>query len=279
MGAYGTKGPLSHLPGYDPLIQGFTGICHVTGPKGGDPCRVGVPVVDLGTGMWAVIGIQAALMRRQVTGCGGVVDVSLFDTAMGWMTLAMSTVMVTGKTPGRYGTRGPGALAPNQGFAAADGMIMITAGTDPQFTRLAQALGCPQWAHDERFNSARTRAENAVELCQQMEDVIATESRSVWMERLNEANVPNAPIHTPLETFEHPQTQASGLLQGRRRRGGSANRNPPDYRWQTLALSPSRPRTGRTQRTAVRAYPYRASGPRPSPRQSSQGRSPSHMTR
>ena len=214
MGAYGTKGPLSHLPGYDPLIQGFTGICHVTGPKGGDPCRVRVPVVDLGTGMWAVIGIQAALMRRQVTGCGGVVDVSLFDTAMGWMTLAMSTVMVTGKTPGRYGTRGPGALAPNQGFAAADGMIMITAGTDPQFTRLAQALGCPQWAHDERFNSARTRAENAVELCQQMEDVIATESRSVWMERLNEANVPNAPIHTPLETFEHPQIQASGLLQG-----------------------------------------------------------------
>lgn len=213
MGAFGAEGPLSHLPGYDPLMQAFTGMCHVTGPHGGEPCRVGVPVIDIGTGMWAVIGIQAALMRRAHTGQGGVVDVSLFETAMGWMSIAMSTVMVTGKSPGRYGTRGPGGVVPNQGFQAADGIIMITAGTDAQFRRLSSALGHPEWAQDEKYASAIGRNENAAELCDAMSEVLLGRTRAEWMQRLNEANVPNAPIHTPPEALAHPHTEASGLLQ------------------------------------------------------------------
>jgi crotonobetainyl-CoA:carnitine CoA-transferase CaiB-like acyl-CoA transferase len=220
MGAYGPKGPLSHLPGYDPLIQAFSGICHVTGPADGDPCRLGVPVIDIGTGMWAVIGIQAALMRRHETGQGGVVDVSLFDTAMGWMTLAMSTVMVTGKSPGRYGTRGPGAVMPNQGFAAADGLILITAGTDAQFARLSTVLGCPQWSDDPRYASAPERAKNGAALAGLIAEVIRTRPRSEWISMLNVANVPNAPINTPAEALNHPHTVASGILQ--KGRDGSA---------------------------------------------------------
>ncbi len=206
-------GPLSDRPGYDPLIQAFTGICHVTGPVNGEPCRVGVPLVDMGTGMWAVIGIQAALIRRQVSGQGGVVDVSLFDTAMGWLTMAMSSVMLTGIDPGRHGTRGPGAVIPNQGFETADGMIMIMAGTDPQFHRLAEALGRSEWATDERFASAPARSAHAEELSGLMADVLATRPRADWMRTLDAVNVPNAALHSPREALEHPHTLASGVLQ------------------------------------------------------------------
>ncbi|MBV1876998.1 MAG: CoA transferase [Pseudomonadales bacterium] len=213
IGAYGTEGPMSQLPGYDPLMQAFTGICHVTGPAQGEPCRVGVPVVDIGTGMWSVIGILASLMQRQQTGEGGVVDVALYETAMAWMTGAMGGVAKTGKVPGRFGTRGPGGLAPNRGYEAADGTIMITAGTNYHFGKLCRALGHEEWVEDERFKTAMSRHKNEVEMSGLIGAVVATQSRAYWMDKLNEVNVPNAPIQNPVEAFEHAQAKVSGILQ------------------------------------------------------------------
>ena len=213
IGAFGASGPLSRLPGYDPLMQAFAGICHVTGPEDGEACRVGVPVIDLGTAMWAVIGIQAALLRRHATGIGGVVDVSLFETAVGWMSFNMSSVMQTGKAAGRYGTRGPGGLAPNRGYEASDGVLLITAGTNAQFRRLADVLGLPELAEDERFGTPVSRSRNEEAMSEKIAAVIRTETREYWMKKLAAAAVPSAPIHTPVEAFHHPQMQASGMIQ------------------------------------------------------------------
>ena len=213
LGAFGGDGEMSRLPGYDPLMQAFTGMCHVTGPEGGEPCRVGVPVVDMGTGMWAAMGILTRLLTRKDTGKGGQVDVALYETAMTWMSMPMASVMATGKSPGRYGLRGPGGLAPNRGYEASDGVMIITAGTNYQFRKLCAALGHPEWAGDERFTTPRGRSKYETEMSGLIADVIRTQTRAHWMRVLDEVGVPNAPVHTPVEAFAHPQTSASGLLQ------------------------------------------------------------------
>ncbi|MFZ5932265.1 MAG: CaiB/BaiF CoA transferase family protein [Pseudomonadota bacterium] len=214
LGAFGGTGEMSRLPGYDPLMQAFTGMCDVTGPEGGEQCRVGVPVVDMGTGMWAAMGILTKLLARKEDGKGGQVDVALYETAMTWMSMPMASVMATGKSPGRYGLRGPGGLAPNRGYQASDGVMIITAGTNYQFRKLCAALGHPEWAQDERFTTPRGRSKYETEMSALIGDVIRTQTRAHWMRVLDEVGVPNAPVHTPVEAFNHPQTQASGLIQG-----------------------------------------------------------------
>ncbi|MBV1906424.1 MAG: CoA transferase [Pseudomonadales bacterium] len=213
IGAFGSEGDMSRLPGYDPLMQAFTGLCHVTGPEDGEPCRVGVPVVDLGTGMWSVIGILSSLLRKKDSGEGGVIDVALYETAMAWMSGSMANVARTNAVPGRYGTRGPGGLAPNRGYETSDGTLLITAGTDYHFGKLCRVLGHPEWATDDKFVTSRDRFQNEVLMSSKIGSVIATQSRAYWMEKLNAVNVPNAPVQTPLEAFNHPQAKQSGILQ------------------------------------------------------------------
>lgn len=214
LGAFGDVGPLNRLPGYDGLLQAFSGMCYVTGPEDGEACRVGVPVNDMGTGMWAVIGILTKLLTRKETGKGGIVDVALFETAMTWMSMHVSSTLATGKMPGRYGIRGVPGTAPNRSYAASDGPMIITANTPPQFRNLSATLGHPEWANDERFTTPVLRSQNDAELSRLIGSVIQTNTREYWMDRLNEASVPNAPVHTPLEAINHPQLAASGLLQG-----------------------------------------------------------------
>ncbi|MEQ1889997.1 MAG: CoA transferase [Alphaproteobacteria bacterium] len=213
LGAFGGSGEMSLLPGYDPLMQAFTGMCHVTGPENGEPCRVGVPIVDMGTGMWAAMGILTKLLARKDDGKGGQVDVALYETAMTWMAMPMANVMATGKSPGRYGLRGPGGIAPNRGFTAQDGVLIITVGTNGQFRKLCAMLGHPEWADDERFGTPMLRSRHELALSQLIGDVIGTRPRAHWMAELEKIAVPHAPVHTPLEAFNHPQTQASGLVQ------------------------------------------------------------------
>ncbi|MEE4283276.1 MAG: CoA transferase [Pseudomonadales bacterium] len=213
LGAYGSEGPLADRPGYDPLIQAFSGMASVTGPEDGEPCRVGVPVNDFGTGMWAVMGVQAGLMRRSRTGKGGLVDVSLLDTALGYMSLSLTAAAITGKAQGRHGLAGPGGLVPNEGFETADGVLIITAGTDAQFAKLCAVLDHPEWAQDERFNTAGGRHRHASLLRELLSASLGTRTRAQWMELLDARGVPNSPVFAPLETLEHPQTQACGMIQ------------------------------------------------------------------
>jgi len=210
--AFGAKGPLVDRPGYDPLMQAFGGIMSVTGEAGGDPVRVGPSLVDVGTGMWAVIGILSALRRRSETGEGCEIDTSLYETSLSWMQSHIASYVVTGKVPGKRGTENP-SLAPYKVFKAADEHVMIAAGNDNLFRRLAGALGHPQWLDDPRFATNPERVRNRELVNASVQAVVETRNRADWIAALEAVGVPCAPLQTLDQVMEHPQTKALGMLQ------------------------------------------------------------------
>lgn len=212
LGAFGAKGPLSEAPGYDPLMQAFGGIMSITGEEGRPPVRVGPSIIDMGSGMWAVIGILAALHRRDATGLGCEVDTSLYETAMAWMTVPSALYLASGKRPRRTGSEAA-MLAPYKAYKAADGYLVITAGNDNLFRRLAQALGHPEWADDRRFTTNADRIQNRETLNAMLDAVLETAPRSHWIERLEPVGVPAAPLQSVDEMLAHAQTKALGMMQ------------------------------------------------------------------
>ncbi len=141
--AFGVRGPLSHLPGYDPLMQAYSGLMSVNGHPGQEPARVGTSIVDMGTGMWAALGVVAALRQRDATGRAVEVTTALFETALMWMSYHAMGYLGSGAVPAAQGS-GTAMIAPYQAFPTADGFAMIGAASDALFTRLAAALGCPE---------------------------------------------------------------------------------------------------------------------------------------
>jgi crotonobetainyl-CoA:carnitine CoA-transferase CaiB-like acyl-CoA transferase len=211
LGAYGSEGPLNELPGYDPMIQAFSGIMSVTGEEDRAPSRVGVPFVDLGTGMWLAIGVLAAINQRHQTGEGGVVDVSLFETALAWMTMQFGINAATGVVPKRAGS-GIRGVAPNKAFETADGQIMITALNNKLFFALADVLGHPEWKDDLELADARMRGKNRTRVNDMVQEALLTRSRDDWVKILRPAGVPCSPIQDTAEVLAHPQTTAMGMI-------------------------------------------------------------------
>ncbi len=212
LGAYGSVGPLSKHPGYDPLMQAFAGLMSVTGEAGQEPVRTGYSVVDAGTGMWAGNAILAALLHRERTGEGCQVDVSLYETALAWMSVAAAHYQSCGEIPGRYGS-GASSIAPYRAYATADGHIVVAAGNNTLFERLSQLLGHPEWPNDPRFVGNAERVANREVLDALIGGKIATQTTAQWAERLEAAGVPNAPVQNIKQALEHPQTQALGMVQ------------------------------------------------------------------
>jgi crotonobetainyl-CoA:carnitine CoA-transferase CaiB-like acyl-CoA transferase len=212
LGAFGRVGPLRERPGYDPMMQAYSGLMSLLGEDGRPPVRVSVSIIDMATGMWAAIGILSMLQQRQHTGRGGIVDTSLYETALAWMTIPLSGYLANGEIPQRHGS-GVDMIAPYQAFAASDGWIMVGAGNDNLFRRLAQALGRPSLAEDPRFRSNRDRVVNRRILIPILSDIFAHEPVATWAERLDREGIPNGPIHNIDQVVADAQTEALQMIQ------------------------------------------------------------------
>jgi crotonobetainyl-CoA:carnitine CoA-transferase CaiB-like acyl-CoA transferase len=212
LGAFGATGPLKDRPGYDPLMQAHGGLMSLMGEDGRPPVRVGVSIIDLSTGMWAVIGILSALQERGRTGKGGLVDTSLYESALNWMGIAISNYMGSGQLPKRQGS-GASQIVPYQAFRTSDGWIMVLAGNDNLFRRMCEALGRKELAEDDRFRTNSARVVNREPLVALLQDLLAGHPTAWVREKLDAVNVPNGPIQTVDQVVADPQTEALGILQ------------------------------------------------------------------
>ena len=212
IGAFGRTGPLRDAPGYDPLIQAASGIMSVTGEADGGPVRVGVSLVDYMTGMWAALGIVAALGERERTGGGATLDTSLYETALGLMSYHLTGFVATGAAPGRLGTEFP-LIVPYQAFATRDGHLMVAAAHDRLFRRLCVAIDLPELPKDPRFGTNPARVENRVALGETLGARFAEDTSDAWLERLGAAGVPAAPVQDVVAVAAHPQTEALAMFE------------------------------------------------------------------
>jgi formyl-CoA transferase/CoA:oxalate CoA-transferase len=212
IGAFGARGPLSGQPGYDPLLQAAAGIMSVTGEADGPPVRVGVSLIDLGTGVWAALGVLAALYERERTGAGRTLEVSLYETALSLLSSQLVGYLGSGFVPGREGSAFP-QIVPYQVFPTRDGELMIVAGNDKLFVSLCGALGTPELAADPRFATNPDRVTNRGELIGLLEEQTRRRESEELFQAIVAAGVPVSPVHDVGEAARHPQTEALGILQ------------------------------------------------------------------
>jgi crotonobetainyl-CoA:carnitine CoA-transferase CaiB-like acyl-CoA transferase len=208
VGAFGKVGPLSELPGYDPLLQAFGGIMSVTGEPDRSGVRVGASIIDQGTGMWAALGIVAALHA----GGGHTVDVSLFETAIGQLPYQVTAFLSGDAVPGRHGTAFP-LISPYQVFRVREADVMIAAGNDGLFQRLCDALDLHELADDARFATNPDRVSRREELAALIQERVHDEPLADLLARLERAGVPAAPVNDVGQAAGHEQTAALGLIQ------------------------------------------------------------------
>jgi CoA:oxalate CoA-transferase len=217
---FGHSGPFSDLPGYDMVVQAMGGVMSLTGWPDSPPARVGTSFGDLGAALFATIGIVSALYKRTKDAQGGRVDIGMLDCQAALMETALARYDVEGKVPTRTGDSHP-SLAPFETFAAQDGRFVIAAGNDQLFMLMADALEAPYIALDARFVSNDLRCRNRPALVEAIEAVTKTHPQQYWIDRLNAAGVPCAPINTIDKLFTHPQLLARDMIiQVQGERGG-----------------------------------------------------------
>jgi crotonobetainyl-CoA:carnitine CoA-transferase CaiB-like acyl-CoA transferase len=214
LGAFGAVGPLRDKPGYDPMMQAYSGLMSLLGEDGRPPVRVPASIVDMGAGMWSVIGILAALQERGRTGKGGIVETSLYETGLAWMSIYLAGFLANREIPARHGS-GVDMIVPYQAFAAADGYMMVAAGNDNLFRRLCAVLDRPGLAEDPRFRSNKDRVAHREELVPILSEIFVSKERAKWAEMLEAAGIPNGPINTLDQVVTDAQTQALGIIQQR----------------------------------------------------------------
>ena len=212
IGAFGSRGPLSGQPGYDPLLQAASGIMSATGEADGPPVRVGVSLVDLGTGVWAALGVLAALYERERTGAGRTLEISLYETALSLLASQLVGYLGAGVVPTREGSAFP-QIAPYQVFPTRDGDLMIVAGNDKLFVALCDVLGVPELRADPRFLTNPDRVANRPELVALLEARTKERDSAELAGALVAAGVPVSPVNDVGEAARHPQTEALGILQ------------------------------------------------------------------
>lgn len=211
---FGQTGPYSDRTGYDFLIQAMGGIMSITGESdtaGGRPVKVGLGIADVMCGMYAAVGILAALRHRDATGEGQYIDLALYDAQVAWLINAATNHLVSGKVPGRIGNRHPN-IAPYQTFGTADGEIAIAVGNDQQFARFCVELGLPDLALDERFRRNRDRVIHMDALDGILSDALKADGAEAWERRLVAAGIPAGRVATIDQVLSDPHTVARDMV-------------------------------------------------------------------
>jgi crotonobetainyl-CoA:carnitine CoA-transferase CaiB-like acyl-CoA transferase len=212
---FGQTGPRRDQPAYDFLIQAMGGLMSVTGERdglpGGGPQKVGVPIVDLMTGMYTAVSVLAALARRNEVGVGDYIDIAMLDVQVATLANQAMNYLVSGKVPKRNGNSHPN-IQPQDVFACADGDVILVVGNDGQFGKLCETLGHPEWATDERFVNNAQRIRHLADLMELLRAKFSGYKRSELIAALDTAGVPCGPINSVADVFEEPQVQARGML-------------------------------------------------------------------
>jgi crotonobetainyl-CoA:carnitine CoA-transferase CaiB-like acyl-CoA transferase len=208
---YGKTGPLSEKPGFDLIAQGFSGLMSITGHPGGPPAKTGNSVADINAGILACVGILAALIHKMKTGQGQLVETSLMEAAMQQTYWQAAMFFATGISPGPLGSAHP-LTAPYQAFKTKDGFINIGGANQPNWERIADTLGHPEWKTDPRFENNSVRMQHQALLASEIEKVLAHDTTENWMARLDAAGVPAGPVNTVEQAFTHPQAIAREMV-------------------------------------------------------------------
>lgn len=209
---FGANGPLKDRPGYDSIVQAVAGIFSINGDPNGPPARVGLSVLDLGTGLWLGLSTLAALRRRDLTGQGSEISASLYETAVNWLAVFIGVASCTGKQPPRDRAGSP-TIATYECYPTQDGEILIAAANDNLFRKMCHAIGRGEWATDERFATNALRLNHKQYLTSELGAILRTNAAAEWDAVFSAAGVPVARINTIAQMIAHPQTAALDILE------------------------------------------------------------------
>ncbi len=208
---FGQTGPYAGRPGYDPLVQAMGGLMSVTGAPDGEPQKVGVPIADIMTGMYANVAITAALRSREVTGKGQFIDIGMLDTQVAWLSIQCMNYLISGEPPKRLGNAHPN-IVPYQVFSTMDGHVILTIGNDVQFRRFCEFAGAEELADDARYATNGDRVRNRDALIGAMEPILAARPSSHWLEGMEKLKIGCGPINNIDQVFADPHVQDRGMV-------------------------------------------------------------------
>ncbi|XP_044268689.1 succinate--hydroxymethylglutarate CoA-transferase [Tribolium madens] len=209
---FGPDGPYRNKPGYDVIAASMGGFLHITGPQGGEPCKAGVAMTDLSTGLYAHGAIMAGLFQRTKTGKGQKIDCNLLSTQIASLINIGSNYLNTGKEASRWGTAHE-SIVPYEAFPTKDGYYTIGTGSDLQFQDLCGKLKRPDLAENEKFKTNQLRVKHRIELINTLRSIIVTKTKKEWSEIFEGGSFPSGPVNSLKETFDDPHVKEIGLVQ------------------------------------------------------------------
>lgn len=211
--AFGATGPLADRPGFDPLIQSFSGLVSITGNEGSPPVRVATSIMDMGAGMWASIGIISSLLHRvRENGSIGLVQTSLFETSLAWIPYQILGFLASGEAPRQLGSE-LAMIVPYGAYETSDHPIMIAVGSEKLWSAFCEAIEMPNLACDGRFSSNPRRVKHRRALRKVIEERLSNRTAGAWEAILTRSGIPAAPVNTIPDVLLHPQTDEIGMLQ------------------------------------------------------------------
>ncbi|MDG6928608.1 MAG: CoA transferase [Nitrososphaerota archaeon] len=234
---FGQTGPYSGRAGYDIIAFALSGMMSITGEEGRPPVKMGVPVADIGAGMYASFAISSALYRRQATGLGEYIDVSLLEGQISWLTYQAGYYFATGKDPERMGSAHL-TIAPYQAFRSSDDYFIVAAGNDEHWRKLCDAIGAGEMRDDPRFATNPDRVRNREELEKGLSAIFARDRAANWVGRISAAGVPSCVINPLSSVFSDPQVESRGVVMDVRhpKAGATKQLNLP-YRFDNYRFS------------------------------------------